>query len=162
VQTIRNIPILAAISLLIAVGCSRSSKSEVPKLLARAKLSSLPPSATNIAYYRWNGLFTGETYAKFELSPSGLRAFVSNSPSLQGIKPKEVYDTNYQHVPFPPAEADRDFKHYDYFERHSKTPSWCDWTIRGNGKKYVIDWGPNMMILIDEDRHIVWLHLVKG
>jgi hypothetical protein len=153
---------LAAFGLLIGVGCSSSSESEVPKLLAKAKLSPLPPSATNVAYYQWNGLFTGETYAKFELSPSDLRAFVSNSPSLQGIKPKKVYDTNYQHVPFPPAEAQWDVEHYDYFSRHPKFPSWYDWTIRGKGKKYVIDWGPNMMILIDEDRHIVWLHVVKG
>jgi hypothetical protein len=160
--TVGNIVTLAAISLLIAVGCSRSSKSEVSKLLAEAKLSPLPPSATNVAYYRWNGLFTGETYAKFELSPGDLRAFVSDSLSLRDVKPKKIYDTNYQHVPFPQAGAERDFKHYDYFHRHRKFPSSYDWTIRGKGKKYVIDWGPNMMILIDEDRHIVWLHLVKG
>ena len=160
-QTIRNLLILAALGF-AAVGCSSSSKSEVSKLLAKAKLSPLPPSATNVAYYQWNGLFTGEIYAKFELSPTDLRTFVSNSPSLQGIKPKKVYDTNYQHVPFPPAGGQWDVEHYDYFSRRPKFPSWYDWTIRGNGKKYVIDWGPNMMILIDEDRHIVWLHLVKG
>ncbi len=161
VQISGAILILAALSVLITVGCSSSSKGEVPKLLARAKLSPLPPSATNVAYYQWNGLFTGETYAKFQLSPGDLRAFVSNSPSLQGIKPT-VYDTNYQHVPFPPASANMDVKHYDYFYSHPKFPKWNDWTIRGKGKKYVIDWGPNMMILIDEDRHIVWLHVVKG
>ena len=150
------------ISLVIAGKCSSSSTSEVSELLAKAKLSPLPPSATNVAYYQWSGLFTGETYAKFELSPSDLHAFVSNSRGLQDIKPKKVYDANYQHAPFPAAGADWDVEHYDYFYRHPKFPSWYDWTIRGKGRKYVIDWGPDMMILIDEDRHIVWLHVVKG
>lgn len=154
----------AALLLLLSFlsGWWTSDRTGVERLLAAAKLSPLPLSATNVAYYQWTGLFTGETYAKFELSPSDLLAFVSNSPSLQGIKPKEVYDTNYQHVPFPPAGVRRGVEHHNYFSRHPKFPGWYDLTIRGKGKKYVIDWGPNMMILIDEDRHIVWLRVVKG
>ena len=152
--------IILTVSLTIGAGCS--AKSEVSKLLAKAKLSPLPPSATNVYYYQWNGIFTGETYARFELSPSDLRAFVSNSPSLRLFKPKTTYHTNYQHAPFPSSDSQWDLEHYDYFRQHPKSPSWYDLTIRGNGKKYVIDWGPDMMILIDEDRNIVWLHVVKG
>jgi hypothetical protein len=156
----RNFLILATVTLAIGAGCS--SKSEVSALLAQAKLSPLPPSATNVAYYQWNGLFTGETYAKFELSPSDLIAFVTNSPSLQGIKPKKLYGTNYQHVPFPPRTSDFDIEQYDYFQQHPKFPAWYDLSVHGRGRKYVIDWGPNMMILIDDDRHIIWLRLTKG
>src|SRR6266496_361125 len=115
-KRIRNILILVTIAVAVAAGCSSSSKSEVRKLLAEANLSPLPPSATNVAYYQWNLLFTGETYAKFELSPSDLRAFVSNSPSLQGIKPK-IYDTNHQHVPYPPPGSSF-VEGYDYFDQH--------------------------------------------
>src|SRR5579863_6701437 len=96
---IRRIKWTAGISglilcLTILAGCWASSRTKVGWLLAKAKLSALPPSATNVAYYQWNGLFTGETYAKFELSPADLLAFVSSSPSLQGIKPQKVYDSN--------------------------------------------------------------------
>ncbi len=146
----------------VMTGYWASSRSEVERLLAEAKLSPLPPSVTNVSYYQWNGLFTGETYAMFELSPSDLRSFISNSLSLQGIQPKKIYDTNYQHAPSPPADDGFDFDHYDYFSRHPTFPSWYDLTIRGKGRKYVIDWGPDMMILIDEDRGIIWLRLVKG
>ncbi len=150
------------LGLSVIAGCWASARTQVEWLLSKAKLSPLPPSATNVAYYRWNGLFTGETYAKFELSASDLRAFISNSPSLQGIEPKKIYDTNYQHVPFPARGSALDAGSYDYFSQDSKLPIWYDSTIRGKGKKFVIDWGPNMMILLDEDRHIVWLHQVKG
>ena len=157
---IRSLPFVATAALALVCGCS--SKSGISGLLARAKLSPLPPSATNVAYHQWNGLFTGETYAKFELSPNDLSAFVSNSPSLQSIKPKKLYDTNYQHVPFPQAGSDFDVEHCDYFQQLSSFPAWYDLSIRGKGRKYVIDYGPNMMILIDDDRHIVWLRLTKG
>jgi hypothetical protein len=136
-QLIRSILVVAATTLSIGTGCSSSSKSEVPKLLAEAKLSPLPPSATNVAYYQWNGLFTGETYAKFELSPGDLRTFISNSPSLQGIEPKKIYNTNYQHVPFPPLGGQWDLEHCDYFSQHPKFPSWYDLTVPGKGRKYV-------------------------
>ncbi len=153
--------ILAGVlGLTLLAGCSASARSKVEQLLSEAKLSPLPTSATNVMYYRWNGLFTGETYAKFELSASELRAFLSNSPALHGIKPK-IYDTNHQHVPFPASSRDISAEH-DYFQQHPKFPSWYDFTIRGNGLKYVIPWGPDMWILVDEERHIVWLRLVKG
>lgn len=129
-------------------------------MLAEAKLSPLPHSATNVMYYQWNGLFTGEAYAKFELSESDLRLFLSNSPALQGINPK-VYNTNHQHIPFPASSRDISMEH-DYFQQHPKFPSWYNIAIHGNGRKYVIPWGPNMWILVDEDTHIVWLRLVKG
>jgi hypothetical protein len=162
----RSVYITGTVVLLLVLsvmaGCWATPRTEVERLLSEAKLSPLPPSATNIAYHQWNGIFTGETYAKFELSPSDLRGFVANSPSLQGIAPKKIYDTNYQHVPYPPRGGELDIEHCDYFSQRPVFPSWYDLTVRGKGKKFIIDWGPNMMILIDEDKNIVWLHLVKG
>ena len=146
----------------ISVGCSSSSPNEVAKLLAQAKLSPLPPSATNVGYYQWNGLFTGETYAKFEMSAADLRSFISNSPCLQIAQPEKVYDTNYQHVTFPPNDQQWDVEHYDYFYRNTKAPAWYDPTVRGKGRKYVIHWGPYMEVLLNEERNIVWLRVVKG
>ena len=151
---------MAAVVVVIGAGCS--PEKEVSALLARANLSPLPSSATNVEYYRWNGLFTGETYAKFELNPNDLIAFVSNSPSLKGIKPGKIYDKNYHRAPFPSQGSDFDVMHYDYFHVHPKFPAWYYLSIGGNGRNYKIDWGPNMMILIDDDRHIIWLRVIKG
>ena len=148
------------LGLTLLAGCWASARTKVEQMLSRAKLSPLPASASNVMYYQWNGLFTGETYAKFELSGSDLRLFLSNSPALQSIPPT-LYDTNHQHIPFPSSSGDISTKH-DYFYQHPKFPSWYDFTIRGSGRNYVIPWGPNMWILADEDRHIVWLRLIRG
>ncbi len=147
-------------ALLLLVGCKQSPTGKVQDLLSQAKLSGLPPSATNVSYYRWSSSFAGETYAKFELSLADLRTFVSNSPSLQGIKPK-LYDSNHQHIPSSISDREVSVDH-DYFDKHREFPDWFDMTIRGNGRKYVIPWGPNMLVLIDEDKRIVWLRLIKG
>ena len=141
-------------------GCWASDRTKVEGVLSRAKLAPLPPSATNVMYFQWNGLFTGETYAKFEAGASDLQTFLSNSPALQAVTPR-IYDTNHQHVPFPASSTDISIEN-DYFHKHSGFPDWYDFTIRGKGRKYVIPWGPNMEILVDEDRRIVWLRLIKG
>jgi hypothetical protein len=151
-----------ASALLLAVGSGCSSERKVASLLSEANLSPLPASATNVAYNEWNGLFgTGETYAKFQLSAADVRTFISNSPALQGITPK-VYSTNHQHVPYPTSPSSELDSVNEYFFQHPKFPAWFNITIRSNGRKYVIPWGRDMCILIDEDRHIVWLRLVKG
>ncbi len=148
------------LALSIMAGCWASDRAEVERLLAEAALSPLPPSATNVAYFQWNGLFTGETYAKFELSATDMRMFISNSPALRGIKLK-TYDANHHHMPYPASTSDISLEN-DYFPQHPKFPSWYDMTIRGNGRKYILPWGPDMWVLFDEDRHIVWIRLVKG
>jgi hypothetical protein len=157
--SILNASIFLSLLLLLA-GCKQSPTRKVQDLLAEAKLSGLPPSATNVSYYRWSSSFAGETYAKFELSLPDLRTFVSNSPGLQGIKPK-LYDSNHHHVPSPSSTFEVSVDH-DYFDRHSQFPDWFDMTIRGHGRKYIIPWGPSMWVLIDEDKRIVWLRLIKG
>ena len=156
-----NLLVLNAVILAGATGCKGSAKRQVSRLLSEAKLAALPASATNIAYYQWSGLVTGETYAKFEMSAADMQGFISNSSALQGIKPK-IYDPKHQHIPYPTSSSDFPAAEHDYFDSHPKFPSWFDMTIRGNGRKYVIPWGPGLWILMDEDRHIVWLRLIKG
>jgi hypothetical protein len=160
----RSIYVAGTFALLLALsvmaGCWASATTDVKQLLSEARLSPLPATATNVEYYQWNGLFTGETYVKFELSAEDMRKFISNSPALSDIKPK-IYDTNHQHIPYPVSTSDTSLEH-DYFDQHPKFPSWFDMTVRGNGRKYVLPWGPNMWVLLDEDRHIVWLRLIKG
>ena len=143
------------------VGCSSSSQNDVSKLLAQAKLGPLPLSATNVTYYQWSGLFSGGVYAKFETTFADLRSFITNSPSLQIRQPKAVYNTNYQYVPFPRIDQQLDVEHYDYFHRYTNAPAWYDPTIRGKGRKYVIDAEPYMEIMVDEDRNIVWLRVAS-
>src|SRR5687767_8165533 len=84
-------------TLSVMAGCWTSARTNVERLLSKAGLSPLPASATNVAYYQWNGLFTGETYGKFELDANDMGRFISNSPALQAINP-EVYHTNHQHI----------------------------------------------------------------
>lgn len=152
------------IAILIAFVPMRSSKSKAQSLLARAGLSPLPQSATNVLYDDWNGFGTGEIYVRFEANARDLQAFISNSPSLyhRGFKPKEVYTTNFHHVQYPASIDNLDVEHNSYFSIRPKFPKWFNPTIPGNGKKYEIDYGPNTDIFIDEDRNIVFLHLVRG
>lgn len=142
----------------LAVACRRSAKSEVARLLSHAELAPLPASATNVAYYQWRGIFTHETFAKFELSRADLAAFISNSPSLKRLKPT-IFDTNHHYLPFPSVPTPDISGDHEYFAVHPKSPSWFDMTVRGNGREYVVPWGPNMSVVIDEDRRTVWLNL---
>jgi len=152
-----TIALLVGVS--IIAGCWASPRKNVENMLFRAKLSPLCPSATNVSYYQWNGLFTGETYAKFEFNKSDLRAFISNSPALQVIQPKEIYDKDHPHIPFPTNTA-HIVTGPHYFYKHPRFPNWYDLTISGNGRMYCI-WH-DRYVYIDEDRSIVWLRFVKG
>src|SRR5688572_29670715 len=55
---------------------------ETNKWLEFHRLAQLPKSVTNVLYYQWNGIFTGETYIRVGLSSNDLATFVTNSPGL--------------------------------------------------------------------------------
>jgi hypothetical protein len=149
---------LALLAIAFCIGCQRSQRAAVEQLLSDAKLSALPPSATNVQYFRWTSGFGGETYAKVELSSEEIEKFTSNSPGLQGIKP-EKYSSRHQLLPRSPASDSLD---NEYFDVHPKFPNWFNPVIPSAGSKYVIPWGPDLWIVIDDDKHIVWFRLIKG
>ena len=128
-------------------------------MLLHAHLSSLPASATNISYFQWNGLFTGETYAKFELSAMDMEAFISTSPSLQSTPPKETYDREHPLLPYPKVFTDLPSGPHYYWPSRM-FPDWYDLTIHGTGRKYSI-W-TDKHVYLDEERNIVWLWFIKG
>lgn len=142
------------------LGCWDSQKTKVEKLLAEAKLSPLPKSASNIAYYQWNGLFTGETYAKFDLDAGDMSLFISNSPAVTNLKPT-LFETNRHHIPYPASSGFPSLDH-EYYQLDAKFPDWFDISIRGRGRRYVLPWGPNMDVSMDEERRVVLLRVVKG
>ena len=142
-------------------GVPASAETQVRYLLAHAGQSDfapLPRSATNFAYYQWNGLFTGETYARVQMSSNDLKSFITNSWELSATKPKEIFTAAHQHLPQSERSV-TEGDHSYYFERTS-APDWFKPTIHGNGKAYFL-W-PDKYLYIDEDRGIVWVHFIKG
>src|SRR5688572_18136077 len=73
-------------------------------------LARLPDTITNVEFYQWNGLFTGETFARFEASEKDVRAFVEGSRELS-IKPEDVFNPDHQLLPDPQNHQLRDRRH---------------------------------------------------
>ena len=153
------IAVLLCFTFLYGTGFWDSPEKKLRRLLSSGKgLAPLPQSATNVAFYRWNGLFTGEAYARFEASPADVLAFVADSLELS-TKPEDVFSADHKLLPRSMGDRDLDRKHA-YFTRHPQMPEWFNPSIHGKGRQYLI-W-PWHRIYIDEERHIVWLHFVKG
>jgi len=145
------------------VGCSRSGPSHLPPLLSAAALASLPSSATNIAYYDWTGIGTGNSYVRFELSPSDLHRFLSNSPALQNKQPTKRFDETHQHLSIPQASWSASLSQdNEYYLEGSPDPEWFRPTVVGKGQLFKIDFSRVTWILFDEDKHIVWLFTSRG
>lgn len=150
---------LLCLLFLYSTGFWDSPEEKLRDLLSSGEgLAPLPKSATNVAFYQWGPLFTGETYAKFEASPEDIRAFVEGSRELS-IKPEDVFSADHKLLPMPSDERDIDRKHA-YFRRRDRMPEWFSPSIHGSGRQYLI-W-PWHRIYIDEERHIVWLHFIKN
>jgi len=163
VHYFRNVSIsLLASLVLLAVygaGCFDSTRTKVDERIAWLKLAPLPPSATNIAYRQWSGLFTGEIYIKIQMATNDLAAFIANSPGLAQGK-VEFFTRDRQHLPRPAQQSASLEPGPSYFSRHSQFPQWFDLTITNAGRRYEI-W-PNKRIYINEETATVYLHLIKG
>jgi len=161
----------AVIAILIAYGVYYviwgNDKAKIEAWLAEAQIDPLPVSATNIFYHQWNGLFTGETYAKFQLSPDDLQKFiqrVSAQPhhNLSYYDKLETFDSNHQLRPISEYN-DKNFDSLNHSYFGSRLfPPWFDMTIRKKGKRFVLDWGPNMWVVLNEETNTVFLWIVKG
>lgn len=130
-------------------------------MLSRAKLAPLPPSATNVQHHSWSGFGTGEEYAKFELSADDLGAFIANSPALKNAK-MTTYTLTYQLMPYPknPDEISHENDHFHLGQRNA--PPWWDLTIKVRGSKYVLTYGPNAWLVINEETKTVFFRIVRG
>jgi hypothetical protein len=156
---------LAAIGLLLSLigGCSRSGPGNVPPLLAAAGFAPLPPSATNVTYYEWAGMGTGNAYARFEANPADLNLFILNSPALQGKKPERSFDATHQHLSIaqkswsPSLPTDN-----EYYLEGPSDPKWFHPTVLGKGRRYLIDFNRSSWVLFDEEKNIVWLFTSRG
>jgi hypothetical protein len=144
---------LAVCTALLALGCNRPAKDDVQAMLKPAGLAPLPASATNIFYHLWKGIFTAEVCARFELSSADMRAFISNSPSLNQVKP-EMFDAERHYLPSKTGFVSNS-KHR-HFVRHPKWPVWFDPTLQGRGRVY--DYTPHWGVILDEEKNIVWLN----
>ena len=87
-----------------------------------------------------------------------LNAFMSNSPALRGLKPR-IYSLDSKHLPYPPAGKGIESAEHDYFFERPGTPAWFDMSVHGSGRKYVLDWGPGMWVVIDDQKRVVWLNV---
>ena len=156
---------VSALALLLILGaygagCFDSKRTKVEKWLKFHHLAPLPHSATNLMYYQWNGLFTGETYMRIELSSNDILAFIADSPGLAQGK-KEIFSEKRQYLPYPksidPVSGD-----HSHFHKHRNFPDWFDPTITNHGVRFVIPQGPNSEIIINRHTSTVYLRSIKG
>lgn len=131
---------------------SLPAKVEVESLLKHASLAPLPASATNVSYHLWKGIFTAEVCARFELSPSDMRAFISNSAILNQAKP-QLFNAERHYL--SSTGSITDFTHGYYFP-HPDWPVWFTPTLKGRGRVY--SYWPHWTVILDEEKNIVWLN----
>ena len=139
-------------------GCFDSDQTKVRFLLHEMRLGRLPLSATNLGYYSWSGLFTGETYVKIQMSSNDLVTFVKNSPLLAECR-EEVFTPQHQHLPYDSKQTDS-YSDHAHFIAGSKDPSWFELSVTNRGTLYPI-W-PCHRILVNADSCTVYIHIIKG
>lgn len=162
---IKVLLIVGCLCLLVLVlcGCTDSDSRRVPGLLAATRLSPLPPSATNLAYFQWAGMGTGNTYVRFEVSPSDLYLFLSNSPALHGAKRTRIFDTNHQHLSIPQNSWNSSLpSNHDYYLEGPGDPKWFHPNVLGQGRKYEFNLEYLLWVLFDEENHVIWLLASRG
>lgn len=149
--------------LLCLLGCSQSGSGNVPPLLKAAGLSSLPLSATNVSYYAWAGMGTGNIYVRFEVNPVDLNLFVSNSPALRDKQPTKLFDQAHQHLSIPQDSWNGSLpREHQYYLESPGDPKWFRPNVMSKGRMFKIDFNRQTWILFDEDKHIVWLFTSRG
>ena len=144
-----------------AGGCLSSNRKRINQWLEFHELSSLPKMATNIMYYQWNGLFTGETYIKVQMESNDVTAFIANSPGLSQGK-SEIFTPEHQHLPFPRVKHFEFDSRHRYFQRSEMFPDWFDPTITNRGRGYILWKGPYSEVYVNEDTSTIYLRSVKG
>jgi hypothetical protein len=106
---------------------------------------------------------TGNSYARFELSPADFHRFLSNSPALKNKQPTKEFDQNHQHLSIPQASWSTSLSHdHEYYLEGPSDPKWFRPTVVGKGRLFKIDFNQVTWILFDNDKHIVWLFTSRG
>jgi hypothetical protein len=153
---------MIAFSVLL-VGCSDSDLRKIPPLLKAARLAPLPHSATNISYYEWNGFGTGNAYVRFSVMPADLNLFLTNSPALYVRPPIKQFDSKHHHLSIPPASYNNSSSPAHYYHLQGpQDPKWFRPAVTNRGRMYKLDYNQHTWILIDEDKHIVWIFSSRG
>jgi hypothetical protein len=146
---------------LYEAGCFDSTRTKVNEWLKFHQLAQLPTSAANVMYYQWNGLFTGETYIKFQLPSTTLAKFITDSQAGLSQGKSDVFTPEHQHLPYPTDKSVGDVRN-DYYGRSRMSPDWFNPTITNRGGGYILWKGPNSEVYINEDTSTVYLKSIKG
>jgi hypothetical protein len=136
--------------------------------LKGTRLGPIPATATNVLFCRWGDSRFEKVWMRFELPPGDIERFVTNSPVLSGMEPKEVYDEDHVLIPYPEAIYGKGPVYYvetvppnaRFFARDESAPDWYVTTISGKGRMYFLR--PNAWLHIDEEHGLVWFKLVGG
>ncbi len=147
----------------LLTGCSDSDSRKIPPLLKAARLASLPASATNFSYHHWSGFGTGNAYIRFDVTSADLNQFLTNSPALRVNPPIDQFDPKYQHLSVPQEyqPGSRSPQHR-YYREAPMDPPWFQPNVTVKGRLYKIDYNQHTWLLIDEDKHIVWIFSSRG
>ena len=110
-------------------------------ILRAGKLADLPESAYDVRAAGWHSMFTGMDYLRFCATASDIEKFISDSPSIEGIKP-EVFDSKHMLLPiYDLYNADFSSGH-TFFHPEKGRPSWYDRMLMGRGRRYYFCAGP--------------------
>jgi len=151
------------LSVVLLCGCTDSDSRRVPRLLAATGLSPLPPSATNVAYFSWAGMGTGNAYVRFEVSPTDLYLFLSNSPALHEAKRTRIFDANHQHLSIPQNSWNSSLsRSNDYYLEGQSDPKWFHPNVLAKGRKYEFESEFLVWVLFDEEKYVIWLLASRG
>lgn len=137
-----------------------------PGVLGRAGLGDLPVSARDVQIHSWAFLMSGKHTLRFAAEPNDIEAFLASSPSLEGVA-CQTYSSERMRLP---ARTHADISGrspeggHDYFDPRTPVPRWYQQEIRGSGRRYEINWRDGMYqgeLLIDDERHIVYVRVVR-
>ncbi|HZL13000.1 MAG TPA: hypothetical protein VFC85_02550 [Verrucomicrobiae bacterium] len=146
---------------LYGAGCFDSNRTKINEWLKFHQLAQLPQSATNVMYHQWNGIFTGETYIRFQMPSNDLAMFITNSLGGLSQGKSDIFTPKHQHLPFPKNNSEWDM-HNDYFGVSRMFPDWFNPSITNRGRGYILDRGPNSEVYINEETSTVYLRSIKG
>jgi hypothetical protein len=134
------------------------------RILARAQLADLPPSARGVAVYSWGFMLSGRCYLRFAAEPNDIERFLADSPTLKGV-PCQRYSRERMRIKCADYhEVSRRSRGdgHEYFYATSKAPAWYREEIRGAARRYEINPGVGIWrgeLIADDEPHVIYLHL---
>ncbi|MFH1745439.1 MAG: hypothetical protein ABIG44_00175 [Planctomycetota bacterium] len=157
-----------AVLLVIAVGGMLAgilwTGGNLERALEMGRLTELPESATEVQIGGTGNVRAATFYICFSAPPEDIDGFITGSRSIGHLHPEQL---SAEHMYLPARARSEDVEEaarHVYFQPDTRYP-WYDPTVRTRGRRYVIPEnldGNSGEVIIDDDRHIVYVRVVRG